>query len=216
MVAYIWYSYIRSRNKKTPLTWPVKTQVEAPLQEGDIQMVQQTEKFSNLQSYFERAIDQIVIDVDFAEKSRGTIAIVPTSDGSDHYIVTVDENGDVPCAIDCTCNDHWYRKSYCKHMQVIDLYYQRIAAMFAHDEQEVVEPELTPDEIAAIAEEANMWKLAEYRRHVAENAYETLGTTKHVHCGGCHQICGEGKGDRCKPGFCFWNSFWTEAQRNAA
>ncbi len=169
-------------------------------------MVQQTEKMSNLLAYFERAIDQIVIDVDFAEKSRGTIAIVPASGGDDPYIVTVDESGDVPCAVNCTCNDRYYRKSYCKHMQIIDLYYQRIADIFAHDEPVVTEP--TPDEIAAQHDLSYIEAITA--------AYEMIGAEKHVHCGGCRQICGEGKGDRCKPGFCFWNSFWTEAQRNAA
>ncbi len=42
--------------------------------------------------------------------------------------------------------------------------------------------------------------------------YQSIITT-HIRCGGCGQICGKEKGDRCRKDFCFWNSWYTERIR---
>jgi hypothetical protein len=154
-------------------------------------MVQQTEKFSNLQDYFERAIPQIVIVMD---ESRGTVAWVPATNSNDPYVVTIDESNKVSHATKCTCNDHWYRKSYCRHMQAADLYFQNIAAIFAHTEEE--EPEVEqPVEIDEPALEGIY--LARLQQWTAYNApkfaYGCCGHLVHIEDAG--ELCGP---CRCK------------------
>jgi hypothetical protein len=135
-----------------------------------------------------------------------TYAVVASTTATGRrYSVSLDETGDIPVATRCNCD----ATVECIHMEAVTQYFAGIVALFAKDEP-------TADEIASQAEEANMQKLATYRMSVAENAYEVLAETKRVHCGGCHNVQGEGEGSRCKPNFCFWNGFWTEAMRNAA
>ncbi len=135
-----------------------------------------------------------------------TYAVVASSTATGRrYSVSLDESGSIPVATHCNCD----ATVECIHIQAVTQYFAGIVAIFANDE-------LTVEEIAAQAEEANMMKLATYRMSVAADAYEVLAETKHVHCGGCHNVQGEGDGSRCKAGFCYWNGWWTEVQRHAA
>lgn len=176
-------------------------------------MVQQTEKFSNLQAYFERAIPQIIIAVNHEGE---TVAWVPSTNSNDPYTVWIDESSKVSHAVKCSCNDHWYRKSYCRHMQAADLYFQRIASFFAHDEQ-ATEPEV--EQPAGVEVNALLLKNRELYRsgkwnesgqltpvsEVMPNEYDILGPTKKVsHAYGC---CGnivkvEDAGELCGPCRC--------------
>lgn len=158
-------------------------------------MVQHTEKFDNLLAYFERAIPQIVITVNHKGE---TVAWVPSTSSNDPYTVWIDESSEVPHATKCSCNDHWYRKSYCKHIQCADLYYQRIAAIFAHDEPEkVAEPVVEQPEIVDEPALEGIY-LARLQQWVAYNVKPAKKNVEHAdHCPHCGKLC---KGDIC--GYC--------------
>lgn len=123
--------------------------------------------------YIVRVQDQIT----FGHDGRGDIAWLPFSDNDGEFYTCTFENGK---AKKCTCPDCWNRKSYCKHLEALDcfLYIQSLKTIFPEKEEPVVES--TADQIAAVAEEVNMKKMAEYRRHTAQNAYEVLAMTKNV------------------------------------
>ena len=103
------------------------------------------------QAYFAYALSHLVID----EDRSGTLASVPSERVSqDLYRVDIDESGPFPVAVSCECGDHTYRNRDCKHMQVVNAFYTQIASFFVKEE-----PTVTPDEIAALAEERNEEKL---------------------------------------------------------
>jgi hypothetical protein len=188
-------------------------------------MVQQTEQMSNRLAYFEWAVPQIVIA---ANHQGETVAWVPSASSNDPYVVTIDESTKIPHATDCSCKDRYYRKNYCKHMQAADLFFQNIAAIFAHAEEEQIEQPEGIEVNALLIKNRDLYRSGQLNEqcqhqdngldgeiHQYVNMYEIEGPTKHVRCQGCGGICGEGNCKDCKPGFCLWNSWWTEAQRAA-
>lgn len=83
------------------------------------------------QEYFSWAMPQIIIDMD----EEGTFANVPSEvKGHGPYRVDIDESGKVACAVNCRCNHRQYRNAYCKHMELMDLYYCQIASLFQLEE----------------------------------------------------------------------------------
>lgn len=195
-------------------------------------MIQFTKEFSKQlkreqerQDRIEKCLSYLRVNTEPAMTPSGYItyaAVNSTTTTGRRYIVHIDESGKTPVATRCNCNA---TVECCIHMLAVTVYYERIVAIFAKEEvaepvvEETVSLEVAmqeaQDEMVEIIEEAAVAGDRSYAQ-VVTNAYEMAGEHMHVHCGGCHQICGKGKGDRCKPGFCFWNSFWTEAQRNAA
>jgi hypothetical protein len=175
-------------------------------------MIQFTKEFRKelaRQERIEKCLSYLQIVTEFGHPTYCgyiTYAVVASTTATGRrYIVSLDESGSIPIATHCNCD----ATVECIHIQAVTQYFTGIASIFGKDEKNV-------EEIAAQAEEANMMKLAAYRLSISENAYEVLAETKRVHCGGCHNVQGEGEGSRCKHGFCFWNGFWTEAMRNAA
>ncbi len=114
---------------------------------------------------------------------RNGLVHVPSSCGQSEYIVTLKDGK----ADDCGCDDHYIRYHVCKHMEATDKYLARQT-----ETQQSVE--VVNELVVACTPEVEV-------HHV------------HIICGGCGCVCGEGKGDRCHIGFCFWNSWWTERKR---
>jgi hypothetical protein len=80
------------------------------------------------ETYFSFALSHLSIDMD----RKGTFAKVPSEKHSKiSYRVGIDESrpADVH-ATDCQCPDRLFRNAYCKHMQVVDLFYTRLLAPY--------------------------------------------------------------------------------------
>jgi hypothetical protein len=76
------------------------------------------------ENYFTFAISHLVIEMD----NDGAYAEVPSEKSHDeHYNVRIDESDPTNVyAFACDCPHHLYRKAYCKHMDIVDTFYQRI------------------------------------------------------------------------------------------
>jgi hypothetical protein len=80
------------------------------------------------EAYFAYALAHLVIDMDV----RGTFAKVPSEKNHNvFYRVDIDESraADVH-ADDCSCPTHRRRKTYCKHEQVLDMFFARLMAPY--------------------------------------------------------------------------------------
>jgi hypothetical protein len=107
----------------------------------------------------------------FVKPSGAKVAKV-VNDQNEPYFVQIRKDGTTTCRHannNEECKGHKFT-GYCYHVKAVK----------SADLPTFEEVTATPDQIAAVAEERNMKKLAEYRRHVAENAYEVLATTKQV------------------------------------
>jgi len=102
-----------------------------------------------------------VLQISGFVKPSGIVVARVVNDDKKTYFVQLRPDGDT-----CTCES----RRRCYHIKAVK-------AVSLPTFEEVT---ATPDEIAAVAEERNMQKLAEYRRHVAKNAYEQLAVTKKV------------------------------------
>lgn len=127
------------------------------------------------QDYFTYATENMLIDMD----DRGTFAKVPSEvNHKRHYRVDIDESVKVPVATNCQCGDRQYRHTYCKHMQIIDLFYQHIAGIFHFEETTPVEQ---------VMEQAHNEMVKFYN---SCTDYEVLATTKHCASSVVYGTCG--------------------------
>lgn len=135
-------------------------------------------------------------------------AVNSTSTTGRRYLVFIDESGDIPVAERCNCA----ATVRCIHMDSVDLYYQRIAALFSHDEQEeTAEPE-QPAGIevnALLLKNRQLYRSGQWNENgelipvseVMPNEYDILGPTKkvsHAAYGCCgHLVKFEDAGELC-------------------
>lgn len=122
-------------------------------------MIKQAEQESK--DYFEEAIRTIYIDMD----RQGAFAKVVSECGKGAYPVRIDESTAVPHATSCKCPHNRYRRMYCKHMLVVDVFYQRIYTR------------LSPLEEVMASAQAEM---EQFDRDCDPNAYEVLAETKNA------------------------------------
>ena len=133
-----------------------------------LQLTKEFRKQQEHQARIERVLSYLQVVTEFGHMtSTGSLTYVVVASATTagrRYSVFLDEKDNTPTR--CNCN----ASVPCVHMEAIALYFSRIAGIFAKP----------ADVIASQAEEANMQKLAEYRRHTAENAYEILAPTKNT------------------------------------
>jgi len=73
--------------------------------------------------YLAYALDSMYIDMD----ARGAFALVKSQSGPVSYKVYFCEDGkEIPHATDCSCYDHRVNCNVCKHMEIVDVFYQMI------------------------------------------------------------------------------------------
>jgi hypothetical protein len=75
------------------------------------------------EKYFNYALRHLTVGMD----RKGTFARVPGSDLETYHRVEIDESDAHNVhAVKCSCGDHYFRKAYCRHMQIVDAFYARI------------------------------------------------------------------------------------------
>lgn len=137
------------------------------------------EMISQSSSYFTYAVNNLLIDMD----TQGTFAMIPGDTSKNEYRVDIDEHGDIPVATNCKCGDRHFRHAYCKHMLVVDLFYQRIASIFKFED------EATPEEQTIPVEQAMQDAQDEMIQFYHEQTdYDALATTKR--CSVTYGTCG--------------------------
>lgn len=162
----------------------------------------------------------------------GTFAVVSSATDRDNtsYRVDIDTTGDEPTAKHCSCPATIEK---CVHYEGVNLYYE--------NQKKPEEARRCPGCGHVYSADSDcqpgfcLWNshyteglrnLEDQRRKQTpqqEEVTEPVATPDveqtdgkfHVRliCPGCGSIYGRSKDDNCALGFCYWNSFWTEARR---